>query len=112
MGIIRESEAVKTPIAANRTRYLAYTEHAMMAVIDFNDGPHATPDPQHTHPHEQVSFVAEGDVILFVDGQPTRLGPGDMFTIPPGIPHCVQVLSKSAKLIDTFTPIREDFLKA
>jgi len=82
----------------------------MMAVIDFNDGPTSQPDPPHSHPHEQISYVATGEINFFIDNEPVRLGPGDMFTVPPNVPHAVQLLSKYVRLIDTFTPIRDEFL--
>lgn len=111
MGTLRFSDIEPEPIAPGRTRYITYTDHMMMAVIDFNDGPAAQPDPPHSHPHEQVSYVAEGEVIFFMDGQPTHLHPGDLVSIPGGVPHCIQVLTSHARLVDVFNPIREDFLK-
>lgn len=35
------------------------------SVIDFDDGPTSEPDPPHSHPHEQVSYVSEGEIIFF-----------------------------------------------
>ncbi len=110
MGVVKQSEAEALTIAPGRTRYLAQTDHLMMAVIDFTDGPSAGPDPPHSHPHEQVSYVVDGEVIFFLDGLPTHLGPGDMFTVPPDVPHTIQLLSDRVRLVDTFHPIREDFL--
>ena len=83
----------------------------MMAVIDFNDGPTSQPDPPHSHPHEQISYVAAGEINFFLDNAPVRLGPGDMFTVPANVPHTVQLLSADVRLIDAFSPLREEFLK-
>jgi len=110
MATLKEKEAVIETIGDKRVRYLTNTENLMMVVIDFNDGPTSEPDPPHSHPHEQISYVAAGEVIVFLDGEPTTLGPGDIFTVPPNIPHSVQLLSSHVRLVDTFTPIREDFL--
>lgn len=111
MGVVKHNEVEPQSIAPGRTRYLARTDHLMMAVIDFEDGPTAEPDPPHSHPHEQVSYVVAGEIILFLDGAPTRLGPGDIFTVPPDVPHSIQLLSDLVRLVDTFYPLREDFLK-
>lgn len=110
MGFLFSSEITPTPTAPGRARYLANTDHLMMVVIDFNDGPANQPDPPHAHPHEQVTYVVEGEVRFFLDGQPAHLRPGDMVTIPASVPHCLQPLTAHARLIDVFTPIREDFL--
>ena len=111
MGAVKQAELTPQVIAEGRTRYLAHTDNLMMAVIDFNDGPTSQPDPPHSHPHEQVSYVASGEINFFLDNDPVRLGPGDMFTVPPNVPHAVQLLSDDVRLIDAFTPIREEFLK-
>jgi quercetin dioxygenase-like cupin family protein len=111
MGVVKQAELTPQVIAQRRTRYLAHTDNLMMAVIDFNDGPTSQPDPPHSHPHEQVSYVASGEINFFLDNAPVRLGPGDMFTVPPNVPHAVQLLSDDVRLIDAFSPIREEFLK-
>ena len=110
MGTVKQSQTAPAAIGDRRTRYLAHTARLMMAVIDFDDGPTAAPDPPHSHPHEQISYVAAGEILFFLDGTPTRLGPGDMFTVPSGVPHSVQLLSAHVRLVDTFHPVRDEFL--
>jgi quercetin dioxygenase-like cupin family protein len=111
MGVVKQAELTPQVIAQERTRYLAHTDNLMMAVIDFNDGPTSQPDPPHSHPHEQVSYVAAGEINFFLDNAPVRLVTGDMFTVPANVPHAVQLLSEYVRIIDTFTPIRTEFLK-
>jgi len=111
MSAIKESDIVYEVIGEDRTRYHAHTDHLMMAVIDFRDGPTDAPDPPHSHPHEQVSYVATGKIIFFLGNEETRLGPGDIFTVPPNMPHSVQLLTRHVRLVDTFHPIREEFIK-
>jgi quercetin dioxygenase-like cupin family protein len=110
MGTLKQSEITPETIGEGRTRYLAHTEKLMMAVIDFMDGPTGEPDPPHSHPHEQVSYVVSGELIVFIGDEQTRLAPGDMFTVPPDIPHTVQLLTEYVRLVDTFHPIRDEFL--
>lgn len=111
MGILKSAEITPESIGSGRTRYLTHTDQLMMVVIDFNDGPTSEPDPPHSHPHEQVSYVAAGEVIFFLGDEQFHLVPGDIFTVPPDIPHTVQLLSEHVRLVDTFHPIRKDFLK-
>lgn len=94
-------------------RKIIHTNNLMSVLIDFTDGPWDEPDPFHSHPHEQTTYVAEGEVIFFCESQQKGipLKAGDMVAIPGGVKHCIQILSKSARLIDNFTPVREDFLK-
>jgi mannose-6-phosphate isomerase-like protein (cupin superfamily) len=101
------AEKVKEGLA----RRIVRTASLMTAAIDFSGGPWPQPDPLHSHPHEQITFVAEGEIVFVAAGsEPQRLAAGDLFAVPSGVPHAVQLLTPTARLIDTFTPIREDFL--
>jgi quercetin dioxygenase-like cupin family protein len=83
----------------------------MLVVIDFNNGPWTAPEPFHSHIHEQASYVAEGELIFSCEGEPDkRLSSGDMFWVPSNKNHTIQLLSATARLIDSFNPLREDFL--
>ena len=98
-------------IAPGRTRTLIHLEHLMMTVIDFTDGPQSQPDPHHSHPHEQMTYCAAGEVLFFLGDTPTHLHTGEMIAIPSGVPHTIQLLSDYVRLVDTFHPIRQEFLK-
>jgi quercetin dioxygenase-like cupin family protein len=91
-------------------RRLGHTDHLMIVVVDFYDGPKDEPDPPHSHPHEQASYLVEGEILFVLDDEQTRLGPGDVFLVPSGRPHSIQQLSEHVRLVDCFTPIRQDFL--
>jgi quercetin dioxygenase-like cupin family protein len=110
MGVIKQDETAKETIAEGRTRFLAQTDQLMTAVIDFSDGPTSAPDPPHAHPHEQITYVAEGEIFFCVADEKHHLRAGDLFTVPGNVPHSVQLLTDKVRLVDTFTPIREDFL--
>lgn len=110
MTVIKQDETTPEVIGEGRSRYIACTDNLMMVVVDFKDGPASEPDPPHSHPHEQITHVVSGKLIFFLNDKPTHLGPGDMITVPGGAPHSVQILTLEARLIDAFTPIREDFI--
>lgn len=110
MSATLHSTASRHPIAPGRERYLAHTSNLMMVVIEFSQGPAETPDPPHHHPHEQITYVAEGKVLFFLDDIPYELSPGDMIAVPSNVPHTIQLLTPYVRLVDTFNPIREEFL--
>lgn len=112
MGTVKRSETKPHLISGGRTRYLAHTDNVMVVVVDFNDGPALEPDPPHSHPHEQVSYVASGEINLILGTEKTLLSEGDLFTVQANVPHTVQALTKHVRLIDAFNPIRNDFLSA
>jgi quercetin dioxygenase-like cupin family protein len=65
---------------------------------------------EHSHPHEQVGVVVEGQARFFVGSDEKILGPGDMYVIPGDVPHRVVALEQGCKALDVFHPIREDYL--
>jgi len=110
MTIVKRQDTTPQPVAEGRQRYLAYTEDLMVVVFEFEGGPTAQPDPPHNHPHQQITYVAEGEVLFFIEGVPHRLAPGDLITVPSNVPHSIQLLTERVRLVDTFSPIRTDFL--
>lgn len=111
MPVLKTEDAVVTSVKDGVERRLIHTKRLMTAVIDFLNGPWQQPDPPHSHVHEQITYVAEGEIIFFCEGEPEqRLKGGDMFSVPSGKEHTIQLLTKTAKLIDSFTPIRDEFL--
>jgi len=111
MSTFKFSDLPVAVIRADAERRIAYTDHLMLVIFDFNDGPKTQPDPPHQHPHEQVSYVVEGEILLFLgDKPPVHLVPSDGYTVAPNIPHCIQLLTPRVRLVDAFTPLREDFL--
>ena len=100
-----------TPVRKGLSRRLIHTRDLMMVVIDFTDGPWAEPEPLQYHVHEQITYVAEGEILFFCEGeQEQRLVAGDMFAVSSSKKHGIQLLSDTARLIDTFNPIRKEFL--
>ena len=63
----------------------------------------------HSHPHIQSSYIAEGVFDVTIDGVTQRIGTGGGYIVPSGKVHGV-VAIEAGKLIDSFTPQREDFL--
>src|SRR5512133_2316108 len=105
-----KNEVIKQQVSPGFSRKIAYLENMMIAVCDFTDGPADQPDPKHSHPHEQITYVAEGEVLFFMGEEKFHLSQGDIITIPTGVPHCIQKLSSKIILVDSFCPVRKDFL--
>ena len=63
----------------------------------------------HSHPHIQSSFVAEGVFEVTIGDETQTIAAGGAYIVPSGVTHGVKAL-EAGKLIDSFTPVREDFL--
>lgn len=100
-------DLVWTEVASgNRRAVLAERPEMMLVAFSFEPG---AVGALHSHPHTQVSYVAEGSFDVTVDGVTTRLIAGSSFIVAPDLVHGVVALEKGL-LIDTFTPRRDDFL--
>jgi len=65
--------------------------------------------PEHSHVHEQVVNVIEGELKLTVKGQIHSLVPGTAMVLPPNVPHSAIAITE-VKVVDVFHPVREDFI--
>jgi quercetin dioxygenase-like cupin family protein len=65
--------------------------------------------PEHTHPHEQIGYLASGRLEFRIGDETKVLEAGDSWLAPGNVPHYVRVL-EDAIALDIFSPPREDFL--
>jgi quercetin dioxygenase-like cupin family protein len=65
--------------------------------------------PLHHHPHEQGGMVVSGRLRFTIGDETRECGPGDMYLIPPDVPHTVVAFDGPAVALDVFTPVREDY---
>ncbi len=66
------------------------------------------PLPEHSHPHEQVVNMIDGEFELTISGQTRRLGPGAVAIIPPHAIHSGRAVT-ACRIIDAFYPLRDDY---
>ena len=64
--------------------------------------------PMHSHPHEQVTYVIDGRFEFTVGDETTILEPGMLAIIPGGVKHGGTTLT-ACRVIDVFSPVREDY---
>jgi quercetin dioxygenase-like cupin family protein len=96
-----------TPDGAQR-RVLAYGASLMLVRFDFAAGASSW---SHSHPHDQVGYVASGEIDFIMEGQaPVRLHAGGSYYVPPNVKHNVVTYAPTV-LLDAFTPMREDFIE-
>ena len=111
MAVLQFDQVPYEIVRPGLERKIIHTNNLMTVLIDFNDGPWEEPEPPHSHPHEQTSYVAKGEIIFYCEGEPDQhLKAGDMFAVPSGKKHTVKLLTKNVRLVDSFNPIRKDFL--
>ncbi|MEY8709988.1 cupin [Mangrovibacter phragmitis] len=103
---IKETELEDLGAGVSR-RILAHDGNMMAVEVHFETG---AVGPMHNHPHEQLTYVLAGEFEFTIGDETHVVTAGDTLYKQPNIMHgCVCL--KAGKLLDTFTPIRQDFLK-
>lgn len=66
--------------------------------------------PEHSHHHEQVGFVYEGEcTFVLADGETTTVGPGGSYWVEGGEVHAAENRGDEVLLaIDVFSPPRPE----
>ena len=90
-----------------RRQIMGYNNSIMMVKVEFKQGAIGT---MHHHLHSQSSYVVSGVYELTIGNETRIIRPGDGFFTDPDIEHGVVCIEEGI-LIDTFSPVREDFLK-
>lgn len=64
--------------------------------------------PPHQHPQEQITYILEGSLQMVIDGKDCLLEAGMYYVIPSNVVHSAVALT-DCRLIDVFSPVREDY---
>lgn len=65
--------------------------------------------PTHSHPHEQLGIVVQGEMELTVAGETRLVKVGDVYVVPGGVEHSVRMGDAACQVAETFAPVREEY---
>ncbi|AAU37174.1 cupin domain-containing protein [[Mannheimia] succiniciproducens] len=88
-------------------KILAYSENIMSVEVHFEKGAIGS---LHSHPHEQLTYVLSGSFEFTIGDETKIVNAGDVLYKQPNVMHGCVCLEKGV-LLDTFTPMRKDFIK-
>jgi quercetin dioxygenase-like cupin family protein len=100
-----EERAVKELVPGINAKTF-WGEQMLAAVVDLDPNVHL---PRHSHPHEQLGVVIEGQIEFIIADQKKLLGPGDVYFMPGGVEHEARTLDQPVKVMDVFSPVREEY---
>lgn len=106
MPLIELNSITPKEIVAGYPARFIHTPNMTFSYLDVKAGAAL---PEHSHVHEQVAHVLEGEFELTVDGQPIRFGPGSVVVIRSGVKHSGLAIT-NCRMLDVFSPVREDYL--
>ncbi|QKG55623.1 cupin domain-containing protein [Hymenobacter sp. BRD128] len=87
---------------------VAYNDDLLLVKAEFAAG---AVGALHQHVHSQISYVESGEFEVTVGDEVRVLRAGDSFYAAPNVPHGV-VARQAGTLLDSFSPLRLDFLPA
>lgn len=64
--------------------------------------------PEHSHLHEQVVNMLEGEFEILLEGVSNHLSSGMILSIPSHAKHAGRAIT-DCKILDVFYPVREDY---
>jgi len=86
-------------------RTLAWGDNAMICEFTAEEGVFI---PMHSHHHEQVGYILQGQVEFVSAGETFFANAGDSYALPGGVEHSALFLAPSV-LIEVFSPVREEY---
>lgn len=87
------------------TGYYAHGDKHTFGLVEIKKG---SVVPEHHHTQEQITYILEGELNMVIDGNPCTLTAGMYHIIPSNTLHSAVALT-DCKVIDTFSPVREDY---
>lgn len=85
--------------------HYAHGEKMSFGYVLLKKGSHV---PVHYHPHEQITFILEGELDMVIDDKPCPLKAGMYHVIHSNVPHSARAVT-DCKVIDVFSPAREEY---
>jgi len=106
MSFFSVSELPGAEMLPGVLRRAVHLEHVMMTFFDFEPGSVA---PEHSHPHEQITYVVQGGMEFRLGDERRVLQAGEGVCCPPGVAHSAVVLEEPTVALDAWYPPREEY---
>lgn len=100
------SERLKKNLAPGANTRTFWGDSMLVSLLDLDPNSEV---PLHTHPHEQIGFVLEGEVEMTIGGEVKLMRPGEMYIVPGGLEHGGRTGNSSTRLLDIFSPVRDEY---
>jgi len=86
--------------------FTTFGDELMLSLVEME--PHAVVE-EHSHPHEQMGLMLEGEALFIIGGREQVIAAGGMWRIPGGVLHKVIAGEEPVRALDVFHPIWEDY---
>jgi quercetin dioxygenase-like cupin family protein len=111
-GFYKVSDVKSLPLVHGVDLKLIAGDNTMLSFVTLEPGAVV---PFHSHPHEQMGTVLEGELVFYIGGSDEEHGrimrPGETWLVPGNTLHGARNASeKPCVALDIFGPVREDYV--
>ena len=106
MPFIDLNELARVELFPKALSGIAQGDHLMLSFLDLDEG---CVIPEHSHPHEQAGLVLAGVFRFRIGAEEKVAVAGDAFIVPPNVVHEGEVVEGPVRVLDIFSPPREDY---
>ena len=106
MPFFTVKELPATEMLPGVLRRSVYLDNVMVTFFEFEPG---STVPEHSHPHEQITYVAKGAMRFRLGEETQVVRAGDGVCIPSGVVHEAIILDEPTVAIDAWHPVREEY---
>jgi quercetin dioxygenase-like cupin family protein len=96
------------PVNQLRPGFFGKMVHGESSSLIFWDIKQGSVLPEHAHVHEQITYIAEGEMEMVIGGIKYLLTAGSVHVIPSLVPHSAVAIT-DCRVIDSFAPARDDY---
>jgi quercetin dioxygenase-like cupin family protein len=105
MGFFKQDDMQAKVLFPGCRANLVHTENMTISHVRLDAGAVV---PEHSHVHEQISNVIEGQFQFAIEGKTIVMGPGDTGVMPSHAAHSGKAIT-DCYIIDIFYPVRQDY---
>ena len=98
-------ELTPKQLAPGLTGYYTHGTNMTFGLVEIKAGSNL---PEHHHVHEQITYILEGKLDMYIAGKICHLSKGMYYLIPSNVTHSA-IAIQDCKVIDVFNPAREDY---
>lgn len=81
-------------------------EQLMISMVDLEPNSEVA---MHSHPHEQMGYLLEGELDFTIGDERRTVKAGEFWRIPGGVEHGCRAGNVKTRAIDLFHPVRDDY---
>ncbi len=104
-----QSQGIHRELAPGINTRIFLGEQAMLSVVTIEPNCEGR---MHSHSEEQWGVLLEGDGVRFQEGEEFPIKAGDFWRTPGGVIHGIRGGVAGARVLDIFSPPREEYKKA